>query len=76
MNIVEFKITEPEREAEGIVELAKRMRVTCLKGERFLVAESGLAVLDQLGIRYTVLSREPFNYERHALPDLVAAQVP
>ena len=76
MNMVEFKITVPARESEGIVELAKRMRVTCLNGDRFVVAESGLAVLDRLGIAYTVITREPFSYERHALPDLVAAQVP
>jgi hypothetical protein len=76
MNMVEFKITDPARESEGIVELSRRMRVTCLEGTRFLVAESGLAVLDRLGISYNVLSVEPFNYERHAVPHLAAAQVP
>lgn len=76
MNMVEFKITESSREAEGIVEIARRMRVTCLEGDRFLVAEGGLAVLDRLAIPYTIISREPFNYERHAIPHLVAAQVP
>jgi hypothetical protein len=76
MNMVEFKINDVAREAEGVVELGKRMRVTCLKGDRFLVAETGLVVLDQLGIKYTIPTREPFNHERHALPDLVAAQVP
>ena len=76
MNMVEFKITQPDREAEGIVEIARRMRVTCLEGDRYLVAEGGLAVLDRLAIPYTILSREPFNYERHAIPHLAAAQVP
>ncbi len=76
MNMVEFKITQPSRESEGIVEIARRMRVTCLEGDRYLVAEGGLVVLDRLGIPYTVLALEPFNYERHALPHLVAAQVP
>ena len=76
MNMVEFKITQPDREAEGIVEIARRMRVTCREGDRFLVAEGGLVVLDRLGIPYTVLLREPFNYERHALPHLAAAQIP
>ena len=74
--MVQFKIMQRDREPEGIVEIARRMRVTCLEGERFLVAESGLAVLDRLGIPYTVLAREPFNYERHALSDLAAAQIP
>jgi hypothetical protein len=76
MNMVEFKIAQPQREAEGIVEIARRMRITCLEGDRFLVAEAGLDVLDRLTIPYTILSREPFNYERHAIPHLVAAQVP
>ena len=75
MNMVEFKVTDPAREAEGIVELSRRMRVTCLEGTRFLVAETGLAVLARIGIPYEVISREPFNYERHALPHLAAAQV-
>src|SRR5439155_8433326 len=66
MNMVEFRITEQAREAEGILEIGRRMRVSCLEGDRFLVAEEGLAVLDRLGIAYTVLTREPFNYERHA----------
>ena len=51
------------------------MRVTCLEGNRFLVAEEGLGVLDRLGIPYTVLAREPFNYERHALSHIAAAQI-
>ncbi len=76
MNMVEFKISQPDRESEGIIEIARRMRVTCLEGERFLVAESGLAMLDRLGIPYAVLSHEPFNYERHAKPHLAAAQIP
>jgi len=76
MNMVEFRISDPARESEGIVELSRRMRVTCLEGTRFLVAETGLAVLDRLSIPYDVLSREPFNYERHALPHLAAAQIP
>ena len=75
MHMIEFKITDPERVPEGIVELARRMRVTCLNGERYVVAEGGLTVLDRLGISYTVLAREPFCYERHAIPDLVAAQI-
>ncbi len=65
MNMVQFKITEPDREAEGVVEIARRMRVTCLDGDRFLAAEDGLSVLDRLGIPYTIILREPFNYERH-----------
>ena len=76
MNMVEFKISQSDRESEGIVEIARRMRVTRLEGERFLVAESGLAVLDRLGIPYIVLAREPFNYERHAISYLAAAQIP
>ena len=75
MDMVEFKITEPAREPEGILEIGRRMRITCLEGNRFLVAEPGLAVLDRLGINYTILAREPFNYERHALPHIAAAQV-
>ena len=75
MNMVEFKIAEPAREAEGILEIGRRMRVTCLEGDRFLVAEEGLRVLDRLGIEYTVLAREPFNYERHALSHIAAAQI-
>ena len=73
--MVEFRITEPAREAEGILEIGRRMRVTCIEGDRFLVAEEGLRVLERLSIGYTVLSREPFNYERHALPHLAAAQI-
>ena len=75
MNMVEFRITEPAREAEGILELGRRMRVSCLEGDRFLVAENGLSILDRLGIPYTVLAREPFNYERHALSHIAAAQI-
>ena len=61
MNMVEFRITERARESEGILEIGRRMRVSCLEGNRFLVVEEGLAVLDRLGIPYTVLTREPFN---------------
>ena len=75
MNMVEFRITEPARESEGILEIGRRMRVSCLEGDRFLVAEDGLAVLDRLGIPYAVLIREPFNYERHALSHTAAAQI-
>ena len=60
MHMIEFKITDPKRVAEGIVELARRMRVTCLQGECYVVAEAGLTVLDRLGIPYTPLTREPF----------------
>ena len=75
MNMVEFRITEPARESEGILEIGRRMRVSCLEGNRFLVAEEGLGVLERLGIVYTVLTREPFNYERHALSHIAAAQI-
>src|SRR5256885_10115623 len=75
MNMVEFRVTEPAREAEGILEIGRRMRVSCLEGDRFLVAEEGLAVLDRLGIAYTLLTREPFNYERHALSPIAGAQI-
>ena len=50
MNMVEFRITEAARESEGILEIGRRMRVSCLEGNRFLVAEEGLGVLDRLGI--------------------------
>jgi hypothetical protein len=75
MYMVEFRISEPARESEGILEIGRRMRVTCLEGDRFLVAEEGLRVLDRLGIAYKVLIREPFNYERHALSHIAAAQI-
>jgi len=73
--MVEFRIVPDDRQSEGILELGRRMRVSCLEGNRFLVAEDGLKVLDRLGIPYTVLAREPFNYERHALLHIAAAQV-
>jgi len=73
--MVEFKITDQARESESILEIGRRMRVTCLEGNRFLVAEEGIGVLDRLGIAYTVLAREPFNYERHALSHIAAAQI-
>src|SRR5262249_14409804 len=57
VNMVEFRITEPARESEGILEIGRRMRVSCLEGNRFLVAEEGLRVLERLGIAYRVLSR-------------------
>ena len=76
MNMVEFRITERTRESEGILEIGRRMHVTCLEGNRFLVAEEGLGVLDRLSIPYTVLAREPFNYERHALSHLISLLAP
>jgi hypothetical protein len=66
MNVVELEITQPDREAEGIVEIARKRPITCLQGDRYLDAESGLSVLDRLSIPYTVLPREPLDYARHA----------
>ncbi len=58
VQLIRIRFTDATKEAQGFVALAKRLKVTCLPDDIYEIAKSGLAVLDELGIPYQILSEE------------------
>jgi len=75
MQMVRIRFTKPAKEAEGFVALAKRLRVICLPEHTYEIAKSGLTILDDLGIAYTVIAEEGFDRACRALRNSVASKV-
>lgn len=75
MQMVRIKFTDPAREAEGFVALAKRIRVICFADDTYEIARLGLKILDELGIAYQVLVEEGFDSAGHALRNPAASKV-
>jgi hypothetical protein len=75
MQMVRFKFAEEAREAEGMVALAKRVRVICFADDTYEIAKPSLRILDDLGIAYRVLVEEGFDGACHALRNSDSAKV-
>ena len=75
MQMARFKFADEAREAEGMVALAKRVRVICFADDTYEIAKPGLKILDDLGIAYRVLAEEGFDGACHALRNSNPAKV-
>ena len=75
MQMVRFKFADAAREAEGMVALAKRVRVICFADDSYEMTKPSLRILDDLGITYRVLAEEGFDGACHALRNSSAAKV-
>jgi len=73
--MVRFKFSDGSREAEGMVALAKRVKVICFADDTYEIAKPSLRILDDLGIAYQVLTEEGFDGACHALRNSTAVKV-
>jgi hypothetical protein len=60
MQMVRIRFAEKDK-ARGMVELARRVKVICLRGGEYLIAEPNLSLLEKLGLAYEVLGTEGFD---------------
>jgi hypothetical protein len=58
MSFVRIRISDPDREARGFVELAKRGRVICLPQHTYEVPKKHLKVLQEMRIPFVILKEE------------------
>jgi hypothetical protein len=56
MQMVKIRFTNPAKEAEGFVALAKWVHVVCFDDDTYEIAKPNLKILDELDISYEVLS--------------------
>ena len=75
MMMVKFKFSDTSQESEGFLALAKRAKVICLKEQTYEVAKSALAILDEMGIAYTVIAEEGFDRACHSLRNSAASKI-
>ena len=73
--MVKIRFTDPSKEAEGFVALAKQVRVVCFADDTYEIAKSHLKILDDLNIPYEVITEEGFDHVCHALRNSLTAQV-
>lgn len=60
MQMVKIRFTDPAKEAEGFVALAKQVRVICFADDTYEITKSHLKILDDLNIPYEVMRRSKF----------------
>jgi hypothetical protein len=73
MKMVKIKFQNPEEDARGALELAKRFTVICLPQDIYEVPEAALAMLDELHLPYCLLETEGFDYAVRALRNPLAS---
>ena len=73
MKMVKIKFQNPEEDAQGALELAKRFTVICLPQDIYEVPEAALAMLDELHLPYCLLETEGFDYAVRALRNALAS---
>jgi hypothetical protein len=55
MRMAKIKFLNDEDDARGALELAKRIRVICLRNDEYVIPEQNLKILDDLEIPYELL---------------------
>ncbi|MBM4045410.1 MAG: hypothetical protein FJ279_09865 [Planctomycetes bacterium] len=74
MQMARIRFAEKDR-AEGLVALARRIKVVCLPDDQYLIAEANLRLLDDLGLTYEVLAVEGFDSAVRKVRNTAAAKV-
>jgi len=75
MRMVHIKFKNKSDDARGAHELARRVRVACLPGDTYEIAEQSLKILDDLGIPYTILETEGFDRAYGKIRDSAASKI-
>jgi hypothetical protein len=75
MQIVRIRFPDDKSRTEGFYELIQRVRVVCLPGDEFMLAEAGLAILEERAIAYSVLEQSGLDHVLKALRDSAATPV-
>ena len=52
-------IAKREHQTRAVMEVMKRGRITCLRGDEFIVPEPALGLLDEIGVSYKLMNEEP-----------------
>ena len=73
MKMVKIKCQNPGEDAQGALELAKRITVICLPRDTYEVPEAALAILDGLHLAYCLLETEGFEHAVRALRNPLAS---
>lgn len=66
-------IGDRKDQTRALVEVMKRGRITCLRGDDFIVPEPALSFLDEIGVTYKVLNEEQSEEPFGPLRDSAAA---
>ena len=62
MQMVKIKFQNPQEDARGALELAKRFTVICLPEDTYEVPAAALGMLDALHLAYCLLETESFDH--------------
>jgi hypothetical protein len=74
MQMVKIRIPNKEESARATVEMARRGRVDCYADQVYIVPESALELLKNMGVTYQELERGGIDYAEKALRDTLATQ--
>jgi hypothetical protein len=74
MQMVKIHIPDQPNSAKAMVEMVRRGRVDCYRGDIYIVPEPALELLKSLGITYQELGRGGLDYAEKALRDSIAAE--
>ena len=75
MRMVHIKFRNEGDDARGAYELARRVKVICLPGDTYEIAEQSLKILDDLGIPYDILETEGFDRAYSKIRDSAASKI-
>ena len=57
MQMVKIQIPDPDECAKGFAAMVRRGRVDCFRDNVFIVPETALSVLEELGVSFLALER-------------------
>jgi hypothetical protein len=72
MQMVRIRFAESDK-ARGLVEVARRVKVVCLPDDEYLIAQSNLELLNQLGLAFEVVDTEGFDSAVRAIRTAASA---
>jgi hypothetical protein len=75
MRMARIKFLNDEGDAKGSLELARRIRVICLRNDEYVIPEQNLKILDDLEIPYEVLEITGWDYAYSQIRNSIAASV-
>jgi hypothetical protein len=64
-----IRIDDREDRTRGVHELSKRVRVVCLRRNEFVIPDSAVLMLKELGVKYTVVGEEVSTNEVRSIRD-------